>query len=337
MNTPPGAVPRVDVIVPAYNAARTLGACLDALCGQEGGFSLRVLVVDDGSNDNTTAIATAQSRCTVLRLPENKGIGAARNAGLACAEADYIGFCDSDVIVQPGWLAALLEVLEKRADGACGYVLPRERHTDFYHYCDARETKRAFRNLSGPLPFPQYQILPFNYVFRRSVFYRIGPFDERFSSNAEDTDFLYRCAQAGLSIHLVRKAQALHDYQVQDAHAFARKLRRVGREGLRFHLKWRTGYLWPKVGIACTAITLSWAYYLVTFLFGIDEAHSKTRLRRGRPVAMLAWEWRLYTRYFKALGEAQMLAHALVDRSLWDKETKCTQPLPFWSGSRSLT
>lgn len=88
--------PLLTVIVPAYNVQQYLSACLDSLVHQ----ALRVIVVNDGSADDTGSIARRYCRdypeTVQLVEQENWGLGAARNAGLALADTPYVTFLDSD-------------------------------------------------------------------------------------------------------------------------------------------------------------------------------------------------------------------------------------------------
>lgn len=92
-------MPLLSVVVPAYNVQEYLGECLDSLLHQS--FTdLEVIGVDDRSPDSSGRIlderAERDPRLTVLHLPENRGLGGARNAGLAAATGDYVWFVDSD-------------------------------------------------------------------------------------------------------------------------------------------------------------------------------------------------------------------------------------------------
>lgn len=90
--------PLVSIIVPIYNAERTLGKCVDSLVGQTC-HDIEILLIDDGSTDNSLQIcrefAARDARVRVF-TQENAGPAAARNVGLAEAKGDYIAFCDSD-------------------------------------------------------------------------------------------------------------------------------------------------------------------------------------------------------------------------------------------------
>lgn len=103
-------MPRFSVIVPVFHVQAYLHACLDSVLGQSFG-DIEVIVVDDCSPDGSGEIADAYAahdpRVTVLHLPENVGLGPARNAGLARATGEYVLFLDSDDTYAPGALAAV--------------------------------------------------------------------------------------------------------------------------------------------------------------------------------------------------------------------------------------
>ena len=93
---------KISVVIPAYNAARFLPRCLESVFAQTL-KPLEVIVVDDGSTDNTAAVAE-ELGATVLRRP-NGGPGAARNAGIQFASGEWIALLDADDL----WAAEKLE------------------------------------------------------------------------------------------------------------------------------------------------------------------------------------------------------------------------------------
>lgn len=112
-------MPRLTLIVPAYNVQGYIGECLDSVLGQD--FTdFEVIGVDDCSPDGSGAIldayAARDSRIRVLHLTENVGLGRARNAGLDLATGDYVLFLDSDDTLAPGSLAAIAARLDATDD-----------------------------------------------------------------------------------------------------------------------------------------------------------------------------------------------------------------------------
>jgi glycosyltransferase involved in cell wall biosynthesis len=119
----------VSVIVPARDAAPTLERSLRALAGQELDEPFEVLLIDDGSTDDTAAIAARWAPSVrLIRTCEGfataRGPGAARNRGAAEARAPVLAFTDADCFPAPDWLAAGLRAVRDGADLVQGAVVP---------------------------------------------------------------------------------------------------------------------------------------------------------------------------------------------------------------------
>ena len=101
----------VSVIIPAFNAATSICACLDALSTQKTDRKFEVIVVDDASTDDLsfiTAKYTGRLYLQLLRLQTNSGPGAARNAGARAAAGEILLFTDADCVPAPDWLEKML-------------------------------------------------------------------------------------------------------------------------------------------------------------------------------------------------------------------------------------
>lgn len=91
--------PQFSVIIPAYNAEKTIARCLDSLLNQMKGYSAEIIVVDDGSADQTaTIVQDYQSHYPEVHFnhQRNSGVSSARNTGLELAKGDYVSFVDAD-------------------------------------------------------------------------------------------------------------------------------------------------------------------------------------------------------------------------------------------------
>ena len=102
----------VSLVIATFNHARLLAEAIDSALSQTLD-PVDVVVVDDGSTDDTPAVlARYDARIRVLRQP-NRGLAAARNAGLAATRGTYVAFLDADDVLAPAKLAEQVAVLER--------------------------------------------------------------------------------------------------------------------------------------------------------------------------------------------------------------------------------
>ncbi|WP_328732431.1 CDP-glycerol glycerophosphotransferase family protein [Streptomyces caniferus] len=149
-----GAVPRFSIVVPVYKVQGFLRACMDSVLTQDHP-DFELIAVDDCSPDRSGAIldeyAALDDRVRVLHLPENGGLGPARNAGLEQVRGDYVLFLDSDDTLVPGALGALAGRLAATGD-------PEILIFDYARtYWDGATRRNAFSALldeSGAPSFP---------------------------------------------------------------------------------------------------------------------------------------------------------------------------------------
>ena len=113
---------RVSVIIPVYRCEKTLPACIDSLLGQTL-RDMELIFVCDGSPDGSLGLLeqarARDARVKVIAFEENRGVSAARNAGLEAAQGEFVGFCDGDDWVEPQMYERLLTAaLEAGADAS---------------------------------------------------------------------------------------------------------------------------------------------------------------------------------------------------------------------------
>jgi glycosyltransferase involved in cell wall biosynthesis len=152
------------VIIPARDAAATLGDCLAGLAAQDTRAAFEVIVVDDGSRDDTAAVA--QAAPLDLRVLRGQGAGpaAARNLGAAAARGAVLAFTDADCVPEPGWLTAALAATQD-ADLVQGRVLPPEGVV----------VGPYDRHITVVSEYGLYETA--NLVIRRELFERLGGFE----------------------------------------------------------------------------------------------------------------------------------------------------------------
>lgn len=235
--------PAVSIIIPTYNRAATLMECLRALDGQgDSGVPFEVIVVDDGSTDDT--LATIERTRNDFRLDlrvlrqRNQGPGVARNHGVEAARADLILFLGDDIVVESGHLAAMIRAYSDHNIGARG-VLGHVRYradcisTPFGRWLD-RESPVQFdyRGLQPGMLLGFQHFYTANLLLPRDMIRRAGGFKPAFQSAAyEDTELGYRLAQGGLRLVYCPDASALHVHAVTFGQTRAR-MRAVGRAAL---------------------------------------------------------------------------------------------------------
>ena len=186
---------RLSVVIPARDAHDVLKECLDSVLSQDPPPS-EVIVVDDGSLDSTSTVAQDLD-VRVVRHPEPRGPGAARNTGASVATGDVLGFVDSDDRVRPGWAAALIEAFEEGATVAASTGEPREGVSLAALY------PALLREDHGPGPIPgSFFVGGTMLAIRRDLFLETGGFDERLLV-AEDLDLSFRLALAGHTVTTV--------------------------------------------------------------------------------------------------------------------------------------
>lgn len=211
-------------MIPARNAAAALDACLAALL-KEGipGPGSELFVVDDGSTDNTAAVA----RCRDAVVLEGSGAGpaAARNLGARAANAEILLFLDADAVPQSGWLTAMLEPFENADIVAVKgrYVtqqrglVPRFAQVEF-------EEKYARLARASEVDFVDSA----SAAYRRTVFLEAGGFDESFpAQSAEDVELAFRLATQGAHFAFSATAQVAHTH-TESLRAFLYKKARYG-------------------------------------------------------------------------------------------------------------
>jgi len=226
------------VVVPARDAAATLGACLEALADQADPVP-EVIVVDDGSSDATGAIAEAWARdvdparvgrARVIRQAP-RGAAAARNAGFRAARAPIVLFTDADCRPLPDWSRHLVAaLLDPGVAAAMGQLASDQRELVARLVQAEYADKQAATDARGELAFADTATA----AFRTDVLHAIGGFDEGMAA-VEDTELAFRLAAAGHRMAFVRAAVVRHQHPATWA-AYARRKLRFGRWGAHAYL-----------------------------------------------------------------------------------------------------
>jgi glycosyltransferase involved in cell wall biosynthesis len=201
-------LPEVSVVIPARNAARTIGDQLEALSRQEYPAAWEVIVADDHSRDATKRIASEWAsrlpRLTLLSVGRGTGVNAARNAGFNAARGEVVLGCDADDMVAPGWVRVLSEALQY-FDGVGG-SLDQDAINPPAMMAQAFWTPPPWQLDANFLPRP----IGANYGVRKSVWQRLGGFDESYRLGGTETEFFWRLQLAAYRLGFAPHAVVMY-------------------------------------------------------------------------------------------------------------------------------
>ncbi len=220
----------VSVIMPAFNAARFINAAIASLLAERESVRTDIIVIDDGSTDDTRAIVAGMAaQYREIRLLQNprKGIAAARNTGLDNLAGDcrLVAFMDSDDMSYPGRLARQRAILDgdQDIDVLYGRV---QMFAEFDDETLAPRKGSRTKIIRGP--YLQSS------MYRPEVFEKVGRFDETFRQGC-DTDYVLRVVEKGIRVVLEDEIAAY--YRRHDANVTL-DTAQMQREFMLASMKW---------------------------------------------------------------------------------------------------
>ncbi|HEU4419646.1 MAG TPA: glycosyltransferase [Planctomycetota bacterium] len=215
--------PSVSVVVASYNAAATLDECLQSLRALRYP-DFEVIVVDDGSTDDTAAIAR-RHRVGLLEIPHG-GLSRARNAGIEAARGEIIAFLDSDARADADWLRFLVTALESEQADAAGGPNLEPPEAGFVARCVGNAPGNPTHVLVGDTLAEH--VAGCNMAFRRTALQALGGFDARHDAAGDDVDVCWRLLDRGSRIAFSSCALVLH-HRRGTVRGFLRQQRGYGR------------------------------------------------------------------------------------------------------------
>jgi O-antigen biosynthesis protein len=263
--------PRVSVVVCAYNAERTIDACLASLEVLDYP-DYEVIVVNDGSRDRTLEIAETYPFCRIISQP-NKGLSAARNVGAEAATGEIVAYTDSDCVADPDWLGYLVAKMEAGGLAACG-------GPNFPPPEDNLVPAAVAVAPGGPTHVllsdeVAEHIAGCNMAFRRDILLGLGGFDPIYRAAGDDVDICWRFQDSGHVIGFSPAAMVWH-FRRNTVKAYCQQQRGYGKaEALvyskhpfRFNLFGQAKWLGRIYGDLSTSLLLSRRPVIYSGTFG---------------------------------------------------------------------
>ncbi len=203
----------LNVIIPAFNASKTIGQTLKSVWAQrdafKGDFDITVVDSSDPLVDSThELITTLDVPINYIQLPERAYPGKARNKGVENSKGDILCFIDADAYADSGWLTSIHDFMDANPGIAAvgGPVLnanPKEGQSQLAHWCE-------FSGYGANAPEGKRRVQPtVNVAIRRNVFESCGPFLEDQFGN-EDVLLFSRMNETGEELHFNGKMRVYH-------------------------------------------------------------------------------------------------------------------------------
>jgi glycosyltransferase involved in cell wall biosynthesis len=245
--------PSITVVLPTRDRSALLREALGSLLHQDlGAERYEIVVVDDGSTDETTEVVTGIAEADGhprIRLHRQAASGqnAARNRGVRQAEAPLIAFFDDDELAPPSWLSNLVAGADRHPEALCVGGAYRLR----FEGRPPRMCSRCWPGEGtfdrGPDERPVANVPGGNMAVRREAFEAVGPFDESLVGYGNETEWMMRLIEAGGTIVHLPPAWVWHRRTAEQLRlsSLIRKSFDLGRQDARFQA--RSAGAWERV------------------------------------------------------------------------------------------
>jgi len=201
---------KISVVIPAYNASSTIKKCLDAVVSQDFKDTYEIVMVDDGSKDNTAEIVKKYKKVKYI-FQKNAGPATARNKGWENSNGDIIVFTDSDCVPEKDWLSEMVKPFEKEKSigavgGAYGKTINNESKLATLI---GEEIKFRYKNIGNYTDAHG----SYSLAVRKEILEKVNGFNESYPvATAEDWDLCYKITKLGYKIYFNKKAKTGHHH-----------------------------------------------------------------------------------------------------------------------------
>lgn len=196
---------KISLYIPCFNSEKTIDKCIESVLNQTYQIE-EIIVVDDGSCDNTVLIASGY-KVRIVQHKKNKGLGTARNTGILNSNCEYIASLDSDCIPSPNWLETLIENLSlNNVAGAGGQLVEVNINT----IADQWRASHLVQNWGNAKIINPRYLHGNNTIFKKSILLEVGLYNPKYKTNSEDYDISKRLIEKGYTLIYDPRAKVKH-------------------------------------------------------------------------------------------------------------------------------
>jgi glycosyltransferase involved in cell wall biosynthesis len=282
-------MPRVSIIIPTYNCASYVGRAIDSVRAQTY-KDYEILVVDDGSTDNTKDVVVQYGREVTYLYQQNQGVSAARNHAVSKASGELLAYLDADDMWYPEKLERQVAFLDTHQD--CGMVHSEmsviNEQDEILHVRFYEETHRSVpHGHCVQQLLTRCHIQTLTVVERRNTFDRVGGFDERLPIAQ---DYLHWIMIAADGQALGYLAEPLGKYRWRTGSLIGNNRRLLEDYVKICDILLREKPIAPRHGDECTDILRARSYQVGRELAYLDRTHGRSDSAKRR-IANLIKEW----------------------------------------------
>ena len=200
----------VSFVVPVRNGAACLPETLASILAQADGRPMEVIVIEDGSRDGSAAMLQSMAAVYPLTIVEGpqRGAAAAVNAGVRLAAHPIVCQVDQDVVLEPGWMGALVAALDDPAIAAAQGRYVVDTDASFFARITGLDLEQRYTSVGG---CPDH-VCTGNTAYRVSALHAVGLLDDSLGYGY-DNDLSYRLQAAGYRLTFCREARSRHRWR----------------------------------------------------------------------------------------------------------------------------
>ena len=286
--------PVVSVVIPAYGHADYIGDAIRSVLDQTTNAAIEIIVINDGSPDNTAAAVQPFVKAGQIRYFEqhNSGQATARNRGIAESYGEFLQLLDDDDVLTPGKIERQLQLFAQHADAVCVYGAYQRVDANLQPLPDQTKHEMPSGNVYNAMREACKMLSPGQALFRRSAIEQVGGLDETVWGS-DDWDLYIRLAKLG---PFVFDGEVGLHYRWHGGNASGSAVRHA-----RNHLKVVRRHLWPNLALVLKHQKRAADYFVPNLQQFVDDRRREREFGsaakalwyqlRFRPSKLVSLDW----------------------------------------------